>query len=99
MHVENKQQYYENCLLRIKSYRLLCLPLGKNMETVETPAEKNLMKKRGINWTSEEEILLIEEVLKFEDTLFGKMRGSGVKGKHGQMKESTWTSIAETLNS
>lgn len=94
MNVENKQQYYENCLLRIKSYRLLSLPLGKNMETVETPAEKNLMKKRGINWTSEEEILLIEEVLKF-----GKMRGSGVKGKHGQMKESTWTSIEKTLNS
>uniref|UniRef100_A0A8W8I1B1 Myb/SANT-like DNA-binding domain-containing protein n=1 Tax=Magallana gigas TaxID=29159 RepID=A0A8W8I1B1_MAGGI len=26
------------------------------------------------------------------------MKGSGSKGKHGQVKESTWRSIAETLN-
>ncbi|XP_062583201.1 uncharacterized protein LOC134277329 [Saccostrea cucullata] len=70
------------------------------MELVEVklPTEQNNPKKRGTNWTSEEEILLIEEVLKYEETLFGKMKGSGVKGKHGKLKESTWKSIAETLN-
>ncbi|XP_062598848.1 uncharacterized protein LOC134260296 [Saccostrea cucullata] len=72
------------------------------MELVEvklpTEQEQNSLKKRGTNWTPEEEILLIEEVLKYEETLFGKMKGSGVKGKHGKLKESTWKSIAETLN-
>nr|XP_019921060.2 uncharacterized protein LOC109618208 [Crassostrea gigas]XP_034316781.1 uncharacterized protein LOC117686192 [Crassostrea gigas]XP_034319721.1 uncharacterized protein LOC117687389 isoform X1 [Crassostrea gigas] len=70
------------------------------MELVEiqTAKETSFNKKRGTNWTPEEEILLIEEVLKYEETLFGKMKGSGSKGKHGQVKESTWRSIAETLN-
>ena len=55
-------------------------------------------RARGADW-SNEEIILIEEVLKFEDRLFGKMKGAGVKGKHGQIKEETWQSITETLNS
>ncbi|XP_062596619.1 uncharacterized protein LOC134258074 [Saccostrea cucullata] len=55
-------------------------------------------RKRGANWTSEEEITLIEEVLKFEQQLFGKMKGAGVKGKHGKVKEETWKSITDTLN-
>lgn len=29
MNVENKLESYENCLLRIQSYRLLCVRLGK----------------------------------------------------------------------
>ena len=41
------------------------------------PPETSVNKKRGSNWTTEEEILLIEEVLKYEGTLFGKMKGSG----------------------
>lgn len=73
------------------------------MEIVEvefsTESQTTSCKKRGSNWTAEEEILLIEEVLKYEETLFGKMKGSGVKGKHGQSKESTWKAIAATLNS
>lgn len=65
---------------------------------IQTSKETSFNKKRGTNWTPEEEILLIEEVLKYEETLFGKMKGSGSKGKNGQVKESTWRSIAETLN-
>lgn len=64
-------------------------------------AEKDILglitagkRKRGVNWTNEEEIILIEEVIKFEDPLFGKM----IKGKHGKIKEETWNSIADTLN-
>ena len=73
------------------------------MEVIEVqlglPPETNVSKKRASNWTTEEEILLIEEVLKYEGTLFGKMKGSGGKGKHCQTKESIWKAIAETLNS
>lgn len=70
------------------------------MELVEiqTSKETSFNKKRRTNWTPEEEKLRIEEVLKYEETLFGKMNGSGSKGKHGQVKEATWRSIAETLN-
>ena len=41
-------------------------------------------KKKGSYMTAEEEILLIEEILKYEGTLFGKMwgmKGSIVKRK------------------
>ncbi|XP_061196402.1 uncharacterized protein LOC133204673 [Saccostrea echinata] len=55
-------------------------------------------RKRGANWSSEEEIVLIEEVLKFEEQLFGKLKGAGVKGKHTKIKEETWQSITDTLN-
>lgn len=55
-------------------------------------------RKRGANWSSEEQIILIE-VLKYEDKLFGKMKGAGAKGKHGKIKEETWQSITDTLNS
>ncbi|XP_062571232.1 uncharacterized protein LOC134233234 [Saccostrea cucullata] len=68
-------------------------------------AEKDILglisggkRKRVAHWTSEEEITLIEEVLKFEQQLFGKMKGAGVKGKHGKVKEETWRSITDTLN-
>ena len=56
-------------------------------------------RKRGAIWSTAEEIILIEEVLKFEDRLFGKMKGAGMKGKHGKIKEETWQSITDTLNS
>ena len=39
-------------------------------------------RSRGTDW-SNEQIILIEEVLKFEDRLFWKIKGAGVKGKHG----------------
>lgn len=71
------------------------------MELVEIQTSKETsfnIKERGTNWTPEEEILLIEEVIGYEETLFGKMNGSGSKGKHGQVKELTWRSIADTLN-
>ncbi|XP_062597697.1 uncharacterized protein LOC134259115 isoform X2 [Saccostrea cucullata] len=55
-------------------------------------------RKRGANWSSEEEIVLIEEVLKFEGQLFGKMKVAGIKGKHNKIKEETWQSITDTLN-
>ena len=65
-------------------------------------AEKDISsakRKRGANWSSEEEIVLIEEVLKFEEKLFGKMKGAGAKGKHAKVKEEAWQSITDTLNS
>lgn len=68
-------------------------------------AEKDILglitagkRKREANWTSEEEIILIEEVMKFEDRFFGKMKGAGIKGKHGKITEETSKSIADTLN-
>lgn len=45
--------------------------------------EMSFNKKRGINWILEEEIFLIEEVLKYEEIFFGKMKGLGSKGKYG----------------
>lgn len=44
-------------------------------------------RKRGANWSSEEQIILIEEVLKYEDKLFGKMKGAGAKGKMAKLKK------------
>lgn len=37
-------------------------------------------------------------VPKFEERLFGKMKGTGVQEKHGKIKEETWKSIADILN-
>ncbi|XP_055995749.1 uncharacterized protein LOC130046807 [Ostrea edulis] len=69
-------------------------------------AEKDILRlissakrKRGANWSTEDEIVLIEEVLKNEEKLFGKMKGAGMKGKHVKLKEETWQSITDTLNS
>lgn len=50
--------------------------------------KKNILNKNGeketrANWTSEAEIIPIEEIMKFEDRLFGKMKGARFKGKHG----------------
>ena len=42
-------------------------------------------RKRGANWSAEEEIVLIEEVLKFEPRHFGKFKGAGMKGKRGEL--------------
>ncbi|XP_052697361.1 uncharacterized protein LOC128175629 [Crassostrea angulata] len=56
-------------------------------------------RKRGANCSSEEQIVLIEEVLKYENKLFGKIKGAGAKGKHGKIKEETWQSITDRLNS
>ena len=41
-------------------------------------------RKRGANWSAEEEIVLIEEVINFDPRLFGKLKGTGMKGKHGK---------------
>ena len=78
----------------------LCWSIFSNM------AEKDIndmitaaKRKRGANWSAEEEIALIEEVIKFEPRLFGKFKGAGMKGKHGKLKEDTWQTIADTLNS
>ena len=53
-------------------------------------AEKNIndiitavKRKRGANWSTEEEIVFKEEIIKFEPILFGKFKGGGgMKGKH-----------------
>ena len=54
-------------------------------------------RKRGANWSAEEEIVLIE----FEPRLFGigKFKGAGMKGKHSKLKEDTWQTMTDTLNS
>ena len=35
------------------------------------------MAKRSANWSSEEEVVLVEEIGKREGILFGKMKGDG----------------------
>lgn len=42
------------------------------------------------NWSSEEQIVLIGEVLKYKDNFFGKMKGAGAKEKHGKINEEIW---------
>ena len=42
-------------------------------------------RKRGANWSAEEEIVLIEEVLKLEPRHFGKFKRAGMKGNHGEL--------------
>ena len=59
------------------------------------PAETN--KENCSNLTAEEEIILIEDILKCEDTLFGKMKG--LKGGGiVKRKKSICKAIAATLN-
>lgn len=60
-------------------------------------AEKNILnnseeKETRANWTSDAEIIPIEEVMKFEDRLFRKMKGARVKGKHGYLRPLKYTS-------
>nr|XP_022290438.1 myb/SANT-like DNA-binding domain-containing protein 4 [Crassostrea virginica] len=56
-------------------------------------------KKRGANWGVDEEVLVIEEVKRRGDILFGSFKGSGVKGKGKGLKEKEWQGIADLLNS
>lgn len=60
-------------------------------------AEKNILnnseeKETRANWTSDAEIIPIEEVMKFEYWLFGKMKGARFKGKHGCLRPLKYTS-------
>ena len=56
-------------------------------------------EKRGANWGVDEEVLVIEEVKRRGDILFGSFKGSGVKGKGKGLKEKEWQRIADLLNS
>ena len=57
------------------------------------PPETN--KENGYNLTAEEEIILIEDILKCEGNLFGKMKG--LKGGGiVKRKESIWKAITAT---
>ena len=69
----------------------------KDIDDMITAAKR----KRGANWSAEEEFVLIEEVIKFEPRLFGigKFKGAGMKGKHSKLKENTWQTMTDTLNS
>jgi hypothetical protein len=53
--------------------------------------------KRGANWTSDEEIVLIEEVGKREEALFGKMKGDGTI-KIGKLRNRGWREVVDVLN-
>ncbi|XP_071082490.1 myb/SANT-like DNA-binding domain-containing protein 4 [Haliotis cracherodii] len=53
-------------------------------------------KKRKVNWTKEEEVLLVEEALKREGILFGKLDGCQ---QTRQRKIKLWEEISRILNS
>ncbi|XP_046571010.1 myb/SANT-like DNA-binding domain-containing protein 4 [Haliotis rubra] len=55
------------------------------------------LKKRGKGWSEAEEVCLIQEVLQREKTLFGDMKGCGVKSIHRQRTDG-WQEITDTLN-
>ncbi|XP_048252798.1 uncharacterized protein LOC125380995 [Haliotis rufescens] len=53
-------------------------------------------KTRKVNWTKEEEVLLVEEVSNREGILFGKLDGCQ---RTGQRKIKLWEEISSILNS
>ncbi|XP_062590336.1 uncharacterized protein LOC134251933 [Saccostrea cucullata] len=55
--------------------------------------------KRSQNWSSGEEVALIEGVKQRADTLFGPFKGSGARGKQKELREREWQCIADALNS
>lgn len=61
--------------------------------------EEKKQRVRAQNWTSEEEIALIENVKERSLTLFGPIKGSGMKGKIKDIREKEWSFIADILNS
>ena len=52
------------------------------------------MAKRLANWSSEEEVVLVEEIGKREGKLFGKMKGDGWV-KIGEIRIRGWQEIAD----
>ena len=46
---------------------------------MEAEPEKKMIKKKNKSWDEKEEITIIIEVLEREQTLFGELKGSGVK--------------------
>lgn len=61
--------------------------------------EEKKQRVRAQNWTAEEEIALIENVKERSLTLFGPIKGSGMKGKIKDIREKEWSCIADRLNS
>ncbi|XP_078310027.1 uncharacterized protein LOC144618183 isoform X2 [Crassostrea virginica] len=55
------------------------------------------MAKRSANWSSEEEVVLVEEIGKREGILFGKMKGDGCI-KIGEIRNRGWQEVADVLN-
>ena len=51
------------------------------------------MAKRSANWSSEEEVVLVEDIGK----LFGKMKGDGCI-KIGEIRNRGWQEVADVLN-
>ncbi|XP_050419538.2 myb/SANT-like DNA-binding domain-containing protein 4 [Patella vulgata] len=56
-------------------------------------------RKRAANWSNAEEMVLIEECTKREETLFGKIKGCGALGKISKLKENGWQEVVDALNS
>ena len=55
------------------------------------------MAKRSANWSSEEEVVLVEVVGKREGILFGKIKGE-VCIKIGEIRNRRWQEVADVLN-
>ena len=55
------------------------------------------MAKRSANWSSEEKVVLVEEIGKREGILFGKMKGDGCI-KIGEIRNRGWQEVADVLN-
>ena len=57
-----------------------------------------MIKKKNKSWDEKEEITIIIEVLEREQTLFGELKGSGVKSIHRKRLDA-WQEVADILNS
>lgn len=77
----------------------LCLLSSANYIIIIMETEEKKQRVRAQNWTSEEEIALIENVKERSLTLFGPIKGSGMKGKIKDIREKEWSFIADILNS
>ncbi|XP_033743680.1 nuclear apoptosis-inducing factor 1-like [Pecten maximus] len=51
--------------------------------------------KRAMNWTEKEKVVLVEEVVRREDILFGKFRGSVVTH---ETKQAAWDAVTFSVN-
>jgi hypothetical protein len=69
----------------------------KNYQCKHRLQMSTMAKQRSANWTGDEETVLVEEVGKREEILFGKIKGDGAV-KIGHIRAKGWEDVAEVLN-
>lgn len=55
----------------------------------------SLQKRKSVNWSEKEKIVLVEGVVKREDVLFGKFKGMVVTAK---TKDDAWKDVLKCVN-